>query len=485
MTAPIGKMRVLSGLFWKLLERGGTQGALFIIQILLARLLSPKDYGLIVITTIFITISNVIIQNGFSIALIQKKVVDELDFNSVFYMSLFISLLLYILSFLISPYIARFYEQPELTIVLRVLALTLFSGAINSIPQAVAIRNLQFKKLFISSLGAVVISGIVGVTLAFHGFGVWALVIQQLANQMILAIILWFIIRWRPRITFSYKRIGVLFSFGWKLLLSSLIETMYRNLNSLIIGKIFEPAVLGYYDRGQQFPSVVVSYIDGSIQSVMLPVLASQQDYLNKIKEMVRRSIVTSSFVIFPMMVGLGVIADGFVRIVLTEKWIDSVPFIQIFCAIYAFFPIHTANLQAINALGRSDIFLKLEIWKKIIGFTLLFVSISFGVYAIALGQLISGLIATFINSYPNKKLLNYSYIEQIRDIVPSLMLSLVMGCLVYLVNLFGLGLFPTLALQLIIGCISYISMAYIFRLECFMYLINTFREILIKVNKQ
>jgi teichuronic acid exporter len=215
-----------------------------------------------------------------------------------------------------------------------------------------------------------------------------------------------------------------LFSFGWKLLVSALIDTVYRDLRSLIIGKMYNPAMLGFYNRGQQFPQLLITNINGSIQSVMLPVLSSQQDNRPRVKDMMRRAIVTSSFIIFPMMVGLAVTAEPLVKILLTDKWLPCVPFLQIFCASYALWPIHTANLQAINALGRSDIFLKLEIIKKMVGLSILGVTVFYGVYAIALGQVLGGIISTFINAYPNKKLLNYSYIEQWKDIMPSLLLS-------------------------------------------------------------
>jgi O-antigen/teichoic acid export membrane protein len=237
--------------------------------------------------------------------------------------------------------------------------------------------------------------------------------------------------------------------------------------------------MLGFYNRGKQFPELIVTNIDGSIQSVMLPALASQQDNRQRVKDMVRRSIVTSSFILFPMMVGVAVIAEPLVKILLTEKWLPCVPFLQIYCVSYALWPIHTANLQAINALGRSDIFLKLEIIKKILGLAILGVTVFYGVYAIALGGIVSGLIGTIINSYPNAKLLNYSYKEQWKDIMPSLLLSLVMGAVVYSIQLIGLSVWPTLLTQVCVGVILYLAIAWIFKLECFTYLLFTWKDIL------
>ena len=472
------KLKVLSSLFWKLMESGGNQGIQFIVQIVLARLLLPEDYGLIALITIFITIANVFVQSGFNTALIQKKDANEVDFSSVFYLSLFVSGLLYVILFFTAPFIASFYGEPLLISVIRVLSITLFFGAVNSIQNAVIARKMQFKNFFFSSLGATVISGVIGIVMAYKGFGVWALVAQQIANKLSITIILWFTVKWRPRLFFSFERVKGLFSYGSKLLVSSLIDTLYNNLRSLFIGKLYNPSTLGFYNRGQQFPSIIVTNINGSIQSVMLPALSSQQDNVQRVKDMVRRSIVTSSFLIFPMMVGLAVVAEPLITIILTEKWLPAVPFLQIYCFSYALWPIHTANLQAINALGRSDIFLKLEIIKKIFGLAILGVSIEYGVYAIAMGEIISGLVSTFINAYPNKKLLNYSFKEQWLDIMPSLMLSLVMGIAVYSIGLVELYVWPTLIIQVIVGAVSYIGMAKMSKVECYRYLRNTVSDL-------
>ena len=241
---------------------------------------------------------------------------------------------------------------------------------------------------------------------------------------------------------------------------------------------MYNTEILGYYNRGEQFPQIIVSNINGSIQSVMLPALSSEQDNKKKVKNMVRRSIVTSSFVLFPMMVGLAVIAEPLVKIILTDKWLPCIPFLQIACMSYALYPIHTANLQAINALGRSDIFLKLEIIKKIIGLAVLVVSISYGVYAIAIGSFIVGIISTFINAYPNLKLLNYSYKEQWKDIMSPLLLSLVMGAVVFRFRVLSIEPWLILIIQISIGGLIYILMASIFKLECYTYLLETFKDI-------
>lgn len=478
MSIDIDKKKIIYNLFWKFMERMGNRLVQFIVQIILARLLLPKDFGIIVLIIIFINISNVFIQNGFSTALIQKKHVDDVDFSSIFYISLFLSILLYIILFISAPFIAKFYNEMQLVAVLRVLSIILIIGVFNSIQNSFLARNMLFKKLFFSSFIAIIISGIVGILFAYWGFGVWALVAQQILNQLLITITLWFTIKWRPKLLFSFKKIKVLFSFGWKLLVSSLIDTLDKNIRELIIGKLYSTSLIGIYNRGKQFPELIIGNINGTIQSVLFPTLASQQGNIKKVKDMVRRAILTSSFIVFPLMIGLAIIAKPLVIIVLTEKWLPSVPFIQIFCISYSLWPIHTANLQAINAIGRSDIFLKLEIIKKLIGWSILIISIPFGIYAIAFGLVLSGILSSFINAYPNSKLLGYSYKKQIIDIFPSLLLSLLMGALIYPIQFMNLNIWITLVMQICIGALLYIGMALLFKLECLQYILMTFKEI-------
>lgn len=473
------KSKVISSLFWKFMERLGTQGIQFIVQIALARLILPEEYGTIALITIFISFANVFVQYGFNTALIQKKDASETDFSSVFFLSLVVAGLCYTILFVSAPLIAQFFDNAMLIPLLRVLSITLFLGGLNSIQNAVIARNLEFRKLFYSSLGAVVGSGIVGIAMAYNGFGAWALVAQQLTNQLMVASILWFTVRWRPGFLFSLESLKSLFSFGWKLLVSALINMLYNNIQSLFIAKIYNPAMLGYFNRGQQFPSLIVSNINGSIQSVMFPALALKQDNLHRVKEMVRRAIVTSAFFIFPMMVGLAVIAEPLIKILLTDKWLPCVPFLQISCAAYALLPIHTANLQAINALGRSDIFLKLEIVKNVVSLAILGISLAFGIYAIAAGMFFSSVASSFINAYPNKKLLNYSYVQQLKDVMPSLLLSLAMGVIIYCFSWFNMNPGLTLTIQICVGVLIYFGMAKILKFECLSYLMITAKELL------
>ena len=467
------KARIFSSLIWKFLERGGTQGIQFILQLFLARLLTPKDYGTIALITIFISIAKVFIDSGFNTALIQQKEIDEEDISSVFYISLAVSIIMYIVLYFIAPIIANFYRIQELVSIIRILSLTLIIGVFNSIQGAIVSRRMEFKNFFFSNLGAIIISGTIGIILAYRGFGVWTLVYQQIISQMVILIVLFIMVRWKPKLLFSIKKVKKLFSFGSKLLCSALLDTIYNNIFGLIIGRLYSSIMLAYYNRGNMFPYVIIDNFNGSIQAVIFPALSSIQYDKLKVKELMRRAITTSSFIVFPAMLGLMAIAEPMIKLILTDKWLPCVPYLRVFCLAYALWPVHTANLQAINAIGRSDIFLKLEIVKKIVGISILLITSRYSPYAMALGTVFTGIIGSFVNSYPNKKLLNYSYIEQMKDIFPSFILSLIMGVLVYSISLLKFSDLLTIIIQVLLGGVSYIGLSYLFKLECFMYLLN------------
>ncbi|ETP67659.1 hypothetical protein G159_16295 [Planococcus glaciei CHR43] len=484
MTVQITKSKILSSLVWKFLEIAGSQGILLVIQIILARLLMPEDFGLIALVSVFIVVASVMVQSGLNTALIQKKDADATDISSVFYISLIVAAVLYLIVFFCAPVIAIYYKEPQLTLILRVLMITLFASAFNSIQNVIVAKNMLFKKQFFSSVAAILFSGVLGITLAYNGFGVWALVIQQLTNRFSLTIILFVTVKWRPQLLFSLKKVKLLYSYGWKLLVSALIDTLYMNIYSLIVGKTFGTTTLGFFNRGEQFPKLFATNINGSIQAVMFPVLASQQDNHQRVKEMMRRSIVTSSFIVFPLMTGLAIVAEPLIKILLTERWLPAVPFLQYFCLLYSLLPIQTANLQAIIALGRSDIFLKLEIIKKVVSIIILIFTVPHGVYAIVIGLCISGIFSTLINIYPNLKLLNYSYIEQFKDIIPSMLISVTMGILIYYIKWIEMSEIVTMFCQIFIGIILYIGIAKTFKVESYTYLLATLKSMLQKTEK-
>lgn len=477
----ITKSTIVRSLFWKLLERGGTLGIQLLVMVVLTRILLPEDYGIFAIVIVFISIGSLLVDSGFGEALIQKKRIDDSDISSVFFLNLLVASIIYILLFFIAPYIAVYFEAPQLKNILRTVSLTLFLSSFNSCQYAIVSRKMDFEKVFRSSLVAAVISGIVGLTMAFTNFGIWSLVGQLITQQFLVTTILWFTVKWRPKLQFSLKRASSLFSFGWKLVVSTLIYNLYTSLQNIIIGKVFNSTVLGYYSRGSQLPNILVSNINGSIQSVMFPALASQQDNIYRVKVMVRRVIVTSSFIIFPMLVGLAIIAEPLVKVLFTEKWLPIVPFLQVFCGYYALWAIDATNLHVIKALGRSDIFLKLEILKFFIGIVILIISIPFGVYGIAYGVLINRLISTIIDAIPNKYLIHYGFLEQIKDTLPTCLLTLAMGSTIWNVRVIDFSEIWIILIQICVGITLYIGLAKLFRVECYTFLIFSIKELILR----
>lgn len=476
------KSSTISNFLWRFAERCGAQIVTFIVSIVLARILTPEDYGKIALITVFTTIMQVFVDSGLGVALIQKKDADDLDFSSVFYFNFVICLVLYAAMFIASPFIANFYNDSSLTPIIRVISLTIVISGVKGIQQSYVSRNMLFKRFFYATLGGTIFSAILGIALAYTGFGVWAIVAQQLSNTTIDTLILWLTVKWRPKKMFSWERLKGLLSFGWKMLASSLLDTVYGNIRSLIIGKLYSSSDLAYYNQGKQFPNVVVTNINTSIDSVLLPTMASVQDDSQRVKTMTRRAIKTSTYIMAPLMMGLAFCAEPIVRLVLTDKWISCVPFLRIFCITYMFYPIHTANLNAIKAMGRSDLFLKLEIAKKIVGMILLLSTMWFGVMAMAYSLLVSSVLSQIINSWPNRKLLNYGYLEQLKDVIPSITLAVFMGFCVNLVSLLDLSNIVTLLIQIPLGAVIYIITSELLHLESFDYLMDLIRPMVRKI---
>lgn len=469
--------KVISNFLWKFGERISAQFVTLFVSIILARLLSPSDYGAIALVTVFITIANVFVVNGFGSSLIQKKNADNLDFSSVFYVNILFSLFLYAILFVLSPYVASFYNMDILCPVMRVLSIRIPIAAINSIQQAYVSRNMMFKKFFFSTLFGTLLSGIVGCVMAYMGFGIWSLVGQYLTNTTVDTIVLWITVKWRPEFIFSFSRVKVLLSYGWKLLLSGLLDTGYQQLRSLIIGKKYTSSDLAYYNQGQKYPELVVVNINTSISSVLFPTISQIQDDIEKVKNMTRRAIKVSSFIMWPLMVGLMIVANPLISVMLTDKWLSCVPYLQIACFTYGFWPIHTANLEALKAIGRSDLFLKLEVCKKIIGITALLISMNFGVLAIALSGIVTTIISCFINAYPNTKILKYSYKEQFKDILSNMVVALLMGFIIYPIKFLIVNKILLILMQIIAGIIMYFTFSIVFKLDSFYYIINMIKN--------
>ena len=411
-----------------------------------------------------------LVQSGFNTALIQNKDVVEDDYSSVFWVSLAIAGILYGAIFLCAPFIAEFYNMPDIVVPLRALALTLFPGALNSVQLAKVSRDLDFKKVFLSNVIGIFIAGVVSISVAILGGGLWALVIQNLLNVSAACIVMLFTVKWYPRLICNLNRVAELFQFGWKLLVASLLDTLTTNLNSLVIGKKYDSGTLGYYNRGNQFPQFLLNAVNGAMSSVLLPAMSANQDEKTEVKAMTKNAMVISSYVIFPMMAGLATVATPLIRLLLTDKWLPAVPYMQINCFCYAFYTVYVCNLQAMNAVGRSDWYLRLEIIKKIYGIGLLIVAVAFFDTPLAIawmGAITVGL-DWYVNCFPNKKLINYSYWEQIRDLLPLMLLTALMTLSVLLV---GLGCtmaswsdIVTMTLQIITGIVVYVLLSVVFK---------------------
>ena len=464
---------VLSNFLWRFAERVGAQGVKLLVELILARILMPEEYGIIALVTVFITILNVFVDSGLGNALIQKKEADDLDFSSVFWFNVVWCLILYGVLYFASPLIASFYRKNELILVLRVLGLQVIISGVKNVYQAYVSRNMQFRKFFFSTLGGTIGAAIIGITMAYRGYGVWALVAQHLFNMLVDTIILCFTVHWHPKRQFSFSRLKGLLNYGWKLLVSSLLDTVYNEVQALIIGKVYSSSDLAFYNRGLLFPQVIASNVNTSIDSVLLPSMSKEQDTRTRVKAMTRRAIMTSTYILAPLMIGMAFISEPMIKLLLTEKWLPCVPFLRVFCIALLFFPIHTANLNAIKAMGRSDLFLKLEVMKKIVGIITILVTMQISVMAMAIGVLVSSVLGQIINSWPNRKLLDYRYVDQLKDIFPNLFMAIVMGLLIYPMKYIPVPEALVIFFQLAAGMCIYLFLSKITHNETLKYLLG------------
>ena len=452
---------VSGGMFWKLLELLGTQGVQFLTALLLARLMTPEEYGTVGLILIFITVANTFVQSGFATALIRAEELKEEDYASVLRLSLLIAVPVYGLLCLGAPAVSAFYGIPVLTPLLRVMGLVLFPGAVISVQTAYVSRGFLFRKLFQANLCAVLLSGACAVGLAVLRFGVWAMAAQQLIYYAALMLALFLVLRWAPSGRFSMARVKVLFAFGWKILVSGLIDTLWMNLYGLIIGKRYSATDLGGYSRAEQFPKMITANLASALQSVLLPAYARCQTDREALRELLRKSIRYSAFAIFPMMAGLAVTAEPLVRMLLTDKWLFCVPYLRILCLCYAFWPMHVSNLQVLTAMGRSDLFLKLEIAKKLLGAAILFFSLRYGITGLLLWKAADEFLCTLINAWPVQRLTGVSILSQYRDMLPAAIAAGIMGGLVFLAGrLLPIGGWTGLLAQIAAGMALYLVLS-------------------------
>ena len=507
------KEKTLKGLFWGYMEKLGGEAVALIVSIVLARLLGPEAYGIIPLIVVFTSLLNVIVQGGFGSALIQKKNADQIDFSTVFYFQLALSGLLYLGMFFAAPYIAQFYNNSYMTPMVRALSLSIIIGAVNNVQHAYVSKTMQFKKFFFASFTGTVLSGIVGVVLAFviiditgnPVLGAWALIAQKLTDHIIDTIFLWFTVKWRPKLVFSFKRLKGLFSYGWKILVSTFIDSVYKDINTLVIGKFYSSKDLSYYNKGNTYPKLIMGNLNTAIQHALFPAMSSHQDDIQKVKSMARRAMKTSSYLVFPAMMGLAAVGESFIYILLGVKWLPAVPFLWIACFNFAMWPIHTTNLQAIQAMGKSGRFLVAEIIKKIsnllflgaaiyVAWHLAFETTTDSVIVIALSSILAEIVCMFVNAWPNKKIIGYTLKEQLLDILPATLLSIVMGCAVFAVGFIPFDLFIEsrflvcvidLLLGLITGLAVYVLTSKLFKVESYSYIIATVKEFFAKKRKK
>lgn len=471
----ISRKRVIKSLFWVYCENIAAQLVSFIVTIVLARLLEPGDYGSIALVTVFINIANVFVTSGFNMSLVQKKNADSLDYNTIFWTNFIIAIILYGVLFWGAPLIGIYYNNKILDSVIRILALRIPLSAYNSVQTAYVSNKMIFKKSFLStSLGAL-LSGIFGICLAYLGAGIWALVAQSISTIIFNTVFLAVIVEWKPRCEFSIDRLRSLASFGWRLLVTGLMFTGYSELRTLVIGKRYTAEQLGYYNKGCQFPQFVASNIDTTITRVMFPALSKNQDNLVDLKKMTRRAAKTSAFIMTPVLFGLAVVADNLVVLLLTDKWTSCVPYMQIMCIVWWLQPTQSCSIQAVKAIGRSDLYLRIEVISKIFGISLLFISILIfdTPFAIAISMLIGQMFAMALYGINVSKTIKYKLGEQILDLIIPALLGCVMGTGVYFVGrVTGEGLKALLA-QVMTGAVIYVGLAYIFKVEEFIYLLS------------
>ena len=472
MSEVSGGKKIVSGMVWRFGEKITAQLVSFVVSIVLARILMPDDYGVVAIVNVFIAIAEIFVTSGLGTSLIQKKDADENDFSTVFWCNIALSILLYIVVFFVSPIIADFYDTPLLASVLRVFSIRLPISAINSIQNACVSRRMDFKKFFFATLIGTIISGAVGITMAYMGFGVWALIAQYLTNSIIDTLVLFIVIEWRPHFYFNLKEAKPLISYGWKILATDLIGTIFNQLNSFIIGKKYTSADLAYYTQGKKMPDLINNNIGGTLSAVLFPAM-SLTDNKDEIIQIRRKSLKMMEYVLFPLMFGMIAVADKMVIVLMTEKWLFAVPYVRITCLAAIIGVLGTTLIQEVKAIGRSDVTLKMELIKKPIFLVIAIVAMQFGVEVIAWTLVLNEIIAFCFNVYPVKKYIGFDFKMHLKDAQSPFLMSAVMFVVVYFIGRFISSDLLCLMTQVVVGGIIYIGLSFATKNESFTYLIN------------
>lgn len=469
--------KIISGLFWKFSERILAQGVSFFISIVLARMLTPSDYGIVAIVLIFISLANVFVTSGFSTALVQNKNATKLDFSTNFYCSLLVSIVIYFGVFILAPFIADFYNNSQLCVVLRVFALRIPLSSFSAIQHAYVERNMIFKKYFFSTLFGTLFSGIIGIIFAYLGLGVWALVAQYLINTFIDIVVLLITVPWKPTLEFSWKSAKSMMHYGWKIFVADFAGTFFEQLRSIIIGKVYTSEDLAFYNKGNQLPTLITSNVGDSIMTVLFPAMANVNESIDAVKQMTRKTVRVMSYVMFPLLFGLAAIAKTLVEVLFTSKWIEAVPYVMILSIAYAISLIGTVSLQAIKAIGKSGILLKLEFIKKPVYLILLVIGMKINVIAVAITMGIYNIYGALVNATALKKVLGYTYKAQITDIFSSLVISSIMFICVYVLQNIELNSLIVLFIQICSGIIIYLGISLITKQSSLVDIMNLIKK--------
>ena len=467
------KKKTVSGFAYKFAERAGAQGINFLISIILARILMPSEYGIIALVTVFITICDVFVTYGFGNSLIVNKDSDQLDFSTCFFFGIALALVIYGFIYAFAPTLARFYNNELLTPVIRVMGIRVLLASVNSVQHAYVSKHMMFRKFFYATLIGTIVSGVIAAIMAYQGFGVWALVEQYLGNVFMDTVCLWIIVKWRPSLIFSFARLKRIYQYGWKILVTGLIDTGYQQLRSLVIGKKYSSADLAYYNKGMMFPIFTNKLIEPTVNSVLFPALSHSNDNKEQMKSITRNVVRIATYLLAPVMVGLSVVAEPMVIVILTKKWLPCVVFLRIGCIAYFVRPLMYVGDCVIKASGRSDLLLKLDSLSKVIGIALLIATMQMGVFWIAVSLSVTAVISTLIVMSSSKKLIDYSIKEQLKDVAPNFAMAIVMGGIVLLITLLKLSPLVTLIVQVVLGVAVYIGMSWAFKNSSFQYLLR------------
>lgn len=459
------KKTTVRGVGWSIADTLSYQGITFLVGMVLARLLTPEEYGLIGIITIFIIVFDAIVDGGFSNALIRKNDADDLDYSTVFYANLVVSLMLATLLFFSSSAIGSFFKQPQLVPLTKVMSSIIIINAFAIIQRTILTKRIDFKTQTKCSLISSLIGGVVGIGMALCGFGVWSLVGQQVSMQLVRAVLLWCLTHWYPKFQYSWSRFKELFSFGWKLLVSTIISTLWNQIYQVVIGKFYNPATLGQFTRAQQFSTICSSNLTAVVQRVSYPVLSKIQDDKPRLKEAYRRVIKTTVLMSFVLMLGMAAVAKSMIQVLIGDQWLPAVPYLQIICLYMMLYPLHAINLNMLQVQGRSDLYLKLEILKKGVAMIPVLLGVFVNIYWMLAGCVVTDVFAYYLNAHYSGPFINYSFKDQVKDILPSMGIAIAMALPVFSLSFIPLNPFLLLPLQILAGAIITIVLCEKFKL--------------------